>query len=273
MFRKLLVLLLFINICYAKTIVFAPLPIKNSAMSIKEYSPMIEYLSKRTKLKFEIYISKDYKDFIDKFKKGKLDIIFIGSVSYIYLKKEISFIKPIVSFKTNSGQNMTTCSIITTIKDINNIDDIKNKKFALTSKYSSCGYLMSEYMLNKYNLSLKDLNYKFVGNSSDLAMSILLQEYDVGGIETNMAKKYESMGIKILANSENIPNYILAVNTKKIFKANIEKIKNLLLSLNIKSDNHILRRWGDDIKYGCSNINENDFEILQNRILESKTSK
>jgi phosphonate transport system substrate-binding protein len=263
MFLKLLIIIALSITLNANSISFTPLSTNKDKLYIRDYSPFLDFLSRKTDLKFEMLMVKDTKEFTKKLKKNKIDLMLVDALTYIRLKENIKHIEPIVAFRSRSGRIRSTCSIITTDKNITELSVLGNKRFVISDKVSSCGYLMSEHMLKKSGLSLNNIKYSYESNATDLVMSIILQEYDAGAIRTDIAKKYESMGIKFLAYSDEILGFILVANTKKIDTDKINTIKELLLDLDIKRDNHLIKRWGSSIKYGSAPIKDVDFNKIR----------
>jgi ABC-type phosphate/phosphonate transport system substrate-binding protein len=234
MLFRVLFLLFFYTTLKANIITFALLSTQVGDFSVKEYSPMIEYLSRKTKMKFEILILRNIEEMRKELKKNRIALLFIDPLTYVKIKDEYKDIVPMVSFRSSNGKTKTTCSIITTDESIKRLKDISGKRFAITDDSTICGYLMSENMLNKENLSLKNIDYVKLHSTTDLVMSVILQEYTAGTIQTDIARKYESMGIRFLSYSSEIPGFILSANSAKISIDNINLIKKLLLKLDIK---------------------------------------
>ena len=230
---------------WAKVINFSPLPMDSSINVYKQYQPMLQYLKKETGLEFKFVYSASYKELIANFISGKVDMIEAGALPYVKLKKKFPIAKPIVTFLNKNSKPFYTCQMITSDKNIKSLKDINsNTKIFLTRKLSTCGYLMSEYMLNKIDKSLKNSNYKYIGTHTDVVFNTTMYDDAVGGVSSKVAQKYTHL-ISIIDTSIKIPEFSLVVNSQTITPSQIKKIQNAFLSIKDKN------KWNNNAKYGA----------------------
>jgi len=214
---------------FSQIIKFAPLPIDTANNLYNKYAPMLEYLSKQTKDEYKFVYAQTYKDLLNNFKNGNIDIVILGALPYLKLKQHFKSALPILTFLNKNKSPYYTCQIITSDLKIKSINDIsKNTKIFLTDKLSTCGYLITEYIFHKYNKTLKNYNYTYESNDVNVVYNVTLYDNSIGNIKSNIAKKYINF-IKIIDTSIKIPEFSLVVNTNKISPKKIEKIISVLL--------------------------------------------
>lgn len=236
---------------------FAPLPTKNSSQNIKEFLPVNKYLKDKLSLDINYVYKKDYRDILDGFKKGDIDIAYLGPLPFISLKKEYPFTEPIVTFRQSNGSAKYRCVVAKFIAD--KFDKTKQIKVALTQPLSTCGYLMTNILLkDKFNIKLKDEKYKYTMSHTNALISVVKGEFLLAGAKKSIAKKFESLGVKIIAQSELLPGFSLIVNTKTLTKKQIQQIQNALLS--ISKENY--KKFGGIISNGLEKANINDYDSL-----------
>jgi len=268
---RFLLFIVFISSIYAAPLRYAPLSLEKSEIVLHQSEEFLKYLTKVTQRDFEIVFNASYDKIIDDFKKRRIDIAYLGPLPYVKLKNEYPHVKPLVSFKEKSGESSYTCLIFTS-KDskIKTLQDVKSKKIALTQKLSTCGYLMSEDLLRQQNLSLKkDLNYFYSDSHSNAILSVLTDEADVGSCKNGILDKYSHFGFTVLAETKPLPGFILAVNTETVTPEVYQKIKEALLKLdpiNNIEDDLITKEWGVNLRYGCSDVSEDDFNVIEDAV-------
>ncbi len=253
--RFLLPLFLLLLSLNAKVINFSPLPMDKAPKLFIQYSPLLEYLEKETGYEFKFNYSTNYSDIIEKFKKGELDIIELGPLPFVKLKERYEDANAFLTFLTKNGKDSYTCEFLTTDASIKSLSDIdKNTDIKLTRKISSCGYLMSEFMLREHGKSLENLNYEYVGTHSSVLLSLLLEGKTAGSAKSTVVYKYKHFDFKTLESSPPIPGFAFVANMKTISTTQIEKIQNALLKLKPledTNDKNFVLNWSENIKYGC----------------------
>ena len=224
-------ILLFLPIIiFAQVIKFSPLPVDTANNLYNKYSPLLQYLSLHTGDKYKFIYSPTYKDLLNNFKHKKVDMIILGALPYIKLKKEFKSAKPIITFLNKYNKPYYTCQIITNDKDIKSLNDINyDTKIFLTSKLSTCGYLLTEYMFNRKNKTLQEYNYKYTGSHINVVFNVTLYNNSIGDVKSSIAREYKHF-IKIIDTSIKIPEFSLVINTNKLSKQKIKKIVSLLIN-------------------------------------------
>lgn len=213
-----------------KVLKFAPLPTKKASKNIEEFIPVSKYLEKKVNIKFDYIVKKDYKDILDSFKNGTIDIAYLGPLPLVYLRQNYKHMKPIISFKQSNGSEKYRCVIAKFKNDKYKTD--QKIKVALTQPLSTCGYYMTQKLLKKrYNINLDNHLYNYEMSHYKALSASLRGDYFISGAKDSIALKYESLGMEVIEKSDLLPGFSLVVNTKTVSKKDIEKIENTLLSI------------------------------------------
>lgn len=147
-------ILSFFSTLYAKdTLTFAPLPMENIKTVFIQFNPMIKYLEKKLNKKIILDYNNNYADILKKIIEKKIDIAYLGPLPYIELKEKYPSTIPLVHFKSSDGKIFYTCSIITFGTSDTRIENIINKKIALTQPLSTCGYLSVDALLKNQKIA------------------------------------------------------------------------------------------------------------------------
>lgn len=235
-----------------------------------QYSPMLEYLEKETGNSYNFVFSANYDEIIKNFQDGKIDIIELGPLPFVKLKQEYAYAQPFLTFLTKEGEASYTCEMLTTDKNIKSISDIDEKvHINLTRRISTCGYLMSEFILRNNGKTLKNLDYEYVGAHSTVLLHTLLEVMSVGCAKSTVLNKYKSFNFYTLASSPKIPGFAFIANQKTINQKDIDKIRNAILKLKPlenDKDMNFTKTWGENIKYGAVLTEENAYEDIINAL-------
>ena len=238
-----------------------------SAKTFLQYKELLEYLEQETGDTYEFVYSFSYKELIDNFKKGKIDIVELGPLPFVKLKKDFDDAEPILTFKSKDGNAFYTCDLVTVNKNISKFSDIekKAKDIILTRKLSTCGYLMTEFIFNTYEKSLKDVEYTYVGTHSKVLLELLLTPDSVGTVKSTVLNKYQHFNFTKIAHSPPIPGFAFIANKQTVSNKIIQKIQNALLKvdpLHNKKDKELVLNWSTNTKYGAVKTKADTYKFV-----------
>ena len=240
-----------------KVINFAPLPTKGSIQNVKEFLPINSYLKETLSLDIHYIYKKDYQEILDGFEDGSIDIAYLGPLPFVSLRKKYPYAEPIVVFKQSNGLSKYRCVVAKFKNDT--FDKNKQIKVALTQPLSTCGYLMTNILLkDKFNIELKNQKYKYTMSHTNALISVVKGEFLLAGAKDSIAKRYESLGMEIIAQSKLLPGFSLVVNTKTLSKKQIKEIQDTLLSISSKK----YKSMGGITSKGLEKSNIEDYDSL-----------
>ncbi len=217
--------------CAKQTIYFAPLPMEKKENLLSKFQPLTSFLSERLKVKIEYIYSPDYATLLKKFKKSEVDLAFLGPLPYVALRKDFHAAKPIIFFKQARDKVTYTCAIATFPDNHFDLISGKLQKIGLTQPLSTCGYLSVNGLMKQYGNSLENNLYRYLGAHDKVALSIIRGEITAGGLKTKVAKKYEHLGLVILAETGPLPPFALVANRQTLAQETIDTIVSSLMEL------------------------------------------
>ncbi|WP_373001622.1 PhnD/SsuA/transferrin family substrate-binding protein [Sulfurimonas sp.] len=240
-----------------RVIKFAPLPTKKASKNIEDFLPMNSYLKEKLSIDIKYVYKQDYQDILNGFKDGTIDMAYLGPLPFISLQKEYMFVKPIITFKQKSGSSKYRCVLAKFKND--KFDKEKQIKVALTQPLSTCGYLMTNLLLKEnFNIELKEQKYDYTMSHTNALISVVKGEFLIAGAKDSIAKKYESLGMEIIAQSRLLPGFSLVVNTQTLSKEQIKEIEDALLGL----PQETYKSWKGITKNGIEKANIDDYNEL-----------
>ena len=276
--KLLFILFTFITLLNARVITFSPLSMDKSPKLFLSYKPLLKYLEKETGYKFKYYFSPTYKDLLIDFQHKKIDIVELGPLPFLKLYSQYKHAKPFLTFKSKNYRPYYTCNMVTTDKSINTLNDVVSNKvqIELTRKLSTCGYLMSEYILNTQNKTLKDFNYKYNGTHSSVLLQTLFNHNSVGIAKSTIIDKYKPFKFKIIKKSPDIPGFAFVANTNTLTTEEIRNIQNAIIKLNPeynKKHRKLMKEWSSNTKYGAIKTKKDAYSLILKTMDEIKIPK
>lgn len=239
-------------------------PYLPSTELIDRFTPLADYLSKKTGKRVIIEISKDYKDHIDKVGKNKYDIAFMGPVSYVKMLQKYSK-KPLICRLEVNGKPTFRGAIVTSKEGkIKSLGDLKDKRFTFVEPESTMGYIVPLYLLLNAGIKLKDLSeYKFLYNHNNVALSVLAGDFDAGAVKEDVFYQYEKRGLNVLSWTPPISEHLFVVRNG-LSKEMINTLREVFISLKYDKDAlGILKRIQENLT-GFVTVSEKDYENLKN---------
>lgn len=244
----------------------APLPMFSEQVINKQFHPFADYVSNITAQPVSLIFHKSYKTLIEQLLADKVDLAYLGPLPYVLLSEQDSSFIPIVRFYNSDGESTYTCSLAVYSGDNVNLDNDDKIQVSLTQPYSTCGYLFTEYLLNRHNRSLTDSNYLYAGNHAECTLNILRGNSNVSGVKTSIGQRYDHLGVQIIEESDPLPGFLLVANSRTVSAATINRIKKALLDLDPRQDATdavTTRLWGESIRNGALEVDDEDYDSIR----------
>ena len=213
----------------------------------------------------EIVYRDKYEDVIAGLNANEIDLALLGALPFVLALKSDPNIRPLLQFLEPDGSTGYTCSVGTFVADQLQISDLKNKHIALTQPYSTCGFLMTEQMLNREGLSLADNQFEYIGTHSGGALRVINGQAAACGIKTTIGKKLHYLGLDLIAESEILPGHVLVANPRTLSSTTMAAIKTHLLALKPlenQADANLTKNWGELVRYGAAPVCLDQFKMI-----------
>jgi len=197
----------------------------------RQYQPFLRYLENSTGYKFELRFTPKNSSIIDELGTGKIHFAALGAVSYIQGHEKYGIIN--IASGLNKFNKAKYQSMIVTAANspINNMRQLKNKRFAFGSIDSTQGHLIPRIILRDHNIKLKDFAaYKYTGSHQNCAEAVISSRFDACGMQDTMAIAMKEQGLlNILHTSKYYPSSGIAAN-QNIPNDIIQNVKQALLN-------------------------------------------
>ncbi|MDM8545719.1 PhnD/SsuA/transferrin family substrate-binding protein [Candidatus Venteria ishoeyi] len=268
LFSSILLLCAYTSSALAQDVIrFAPLPMENTKVVIKQFKPMLDYLEKELNVKIQIVYQENYTKILEKFQSSEIDMAFLGPLPYVILTQEYQKAKPLVRFLNAKGKDTYSCSLVR-LEDSNSAE-ISGKRIALTQPYSTCGYLSVSHLLKQQGADIEKNRYRYTGSHSEVALGITRGEFDLGGLKTSIGNKFAHLGLEEITKSDPLPGFVLTGNTATLSEALLKGITQAMLKLKpLENPVHLqlTQVWGKNVRFGAVPAKDEDFASVRQKL-------
>ncbi len=230
------------------------------------YQPIMDYLTKNTPFRFELRLSKSYKQTVEQLASGQVVAAFLGS--FIFAKEAKKYgLRCLLRPLSASGHPFLRAVVITkSTSDIHKVTDLIHKKIALPSALSFSANWFLYKALPRYGLKASQLDsLHWFAHHHTVIYEVLKNKFDAGVVKDRVAQEFVNRGIRILDRSEPIPSSPLVVSSKSPVKI-VRAIKQALLKINVNKAYYrkIVAHWDAEFAYGFASArNEDYYDSLQ----------
>ncbi|BCB97043.1 hypothetical protein JZK55_19650 [Dissulfurispira thermophila] len=237
------------------TLTFGLYAYDNPSKIYQDFSPLLQYIFKKTGLKINLVIAPNYISNIRNIGEGKVDIAFMGPSPYIRANDKFGGVELLARFVMKDNRIDSMVIIAHKESGIKTISDIKGKSFAFGDHQSYGSHFYPRFLLSKAGVRLRDLKYyDYLNSHSRVVLAVSHRDFDAGGIREDIYEKYKDRPIKVIAGPFHIPPHVI-VCRKGLSDDIRRKLKNALLNLR---DRSVLASIDPEF-IGFSNVKDEDF--------------
>lgn len=159
-----------------------------------KYQNLEDYLNKNIEnFRIEIKLM-NYAEINDAIAQNKLDFLMTSPLHYVQLKQQnvVSSTIATLVYSRNANYSSNLASAIITLSsrdDINNMEDVKNKKIATLGEDYFATYHIPIYEFYKKNITLDKKDYIIVDNHKEFINAVLSGKADVGFARSGVVEK------------------------------------------------------------------------------------
>ncbi len=226
--------LFFPSILFAgQPLVYTPLPLVGAKKVVADSRPMLDFLEERLGVDIELRYEKVNADVVRAFKQGRIDLAEIGPLPYVALRELYPAAQAVLFFVEPDGSTHYTCALVTAFDGPGSMTDVKEMahiSLASTQQLSTCGPLSTGYLLHKHGIDPQAVSLEILGNHEAVSLAVIRDEYPLGGVKTHIARRYFSLGLRVLDETPPMPAFALVVNRKTVAAETVDAIAEALLA-------------------------------------------
>lgn len=256
----------------SERIIFGVHPYKPAVELEFMLGPLTGYLSSLVGKPVLLSISKDFEEHIQRIGEGQVDIAFMGPATYVEMVEQYGKRPLLARFETNRVPTYYGVIAVKADSDIKTLKDLKGRRIAFSDRKSTSGHILPRYMFMKAGIGLDDFAaHTFIGNHDNVALGVLVGDFDAGAIKEEVFATYEHRGLRILALTPPISEYLFVANSK-LPAETVDTIRRGLLQLpDIPAGGPIMRAMNPSAT-ALVPVKDSDYDNLRGIIGELKES-
>lgn len=228
-----------IKTSHTETLKIAVIPSRSPEKQKAATKVLAQYLEKSLGQSVSVQVTKDYDAAIDLLVEGKVQMAYLGPLSYVQARQRNSQVEPIVApiDKLTKRSWFTSVIIANSSHGIKTLKDLKGKRFGFVSKSSTSGYLVPTAALLKQGIDPeKDFTAVSYAGSHDSSVAALVSgNVDAVAadkksyLDAQKANKIKAQQYKVIWESDPIPTSPIVIS-RQLSPQFIEKLKQFLLN-------------------------------------------
>jgi phosphonate transport system substrate-binding protein len=244
----------------ASPLVFILLPVENASVVYEKFLPLKDYLEKAISRKIILRIAQNYQEAIHSIGTGEAHLAYLDPSAYCEARF-LHRIVPMVKTIRNGSPTYRSVIVARSASGIHKIVEAKGMRLALGNNSSSSSYLIPAVMFKEVGIGLADFStVDFLEQEDRIALSILTNRHDIGGISERVALKYLDDGLSIINVSEPIPQYALCASASLPIALR-NTIRRTLLSISRERQPELVAAMKDID--GFAPVEDREFDVVR----------
>ncbi len=214
---------------------------KSAYQMHKMWSALLQHLSSATSIPVTLQVVKDENDLMSRMENGQFDIGVFRPFAYVRAKQkmpQLKYVATLLKKYANGHISDHYNGVLIALKssNINALEDLKNKRFAFTSKGSTSGYLYPLAILKQHKIEPKSyFSHTFMLKKHNKIIKALLSSAIDAGATTDdelyLATQHYGDIFTTITQTADIPFDAITIGPQ-INQSMAKKIKQALLNIN-----------------------------------------
>lgn len=191
-------------------LVFVVHPYDTPSRIYGRFRPLTLYLGATLQRPVRLVIASTYDEQMAMIADGRADLTYIGPTPYVQVRQRSPI--RILAGEAEKGQAFYQSAIVVrAASPIHTLADLKGKRMAFGAAISMSSTIAPMLMLAQAGVKLSDLaGHAQLDRHERVALSVVHDDFDAGGLRLDIARQYLPRGLRILATSQPLPPHLIA---------------------------------------------------------------
>lgn len=213
---------------------------------VKQWYPMISYLTEEVGRPFEIVVRESYEDMLADYMKGDVDVLISGPFNYVKTADRAGA-NLLAQADRPSGDKLHGVIVTRSGSGIDELGDLAGKSFAFTEPYSTTGYLMPRLILAEAGIEQPADFFKevvFSGHHSESLETVVTGNKDAAAVVSYLvdeAIRDRGIDLEIIAKTPLLPQEPIFARPG-LNSRTASRIKAALLSMHERVPPDVMKR-------------------------------
>jgi phosphonate transport system substrate-binding protein len=183
----------------------------NPRLLFLKYQPLVDYLSASTGSPWDLVIVPTYDRIVTDLCSGKVTAALLGPFAYVRAHAACEAL-PVAKLATGGKKDYRGLILVRDDSSLRHLRDLAGKSFGFGPPVATASYMEMLALLESAGLEPgKNVSCRHFAHHEEAARAVLLGEVDACGVRDIVGEKYARRGLRILARTEPIPNFVLAL--------------------------------------------------------------
>jgi len=242
-----------------KELLFGSVAMDIPAVMHKRLRPLTRYLSEKLGSPVSLKLSPNMGVAIKEVANKQVDLAYLTPVAYLKAHAQ-GGAKLIAKTVTNGKASFQLMIVVKEDSPYKTMADLKGKTFAFGDKKA----LLQRAAVVGAGINMDDFSdYQFIGHYDNIARAVLNGDFDAGILKDTMAFQWKGKGLRILAESPDLPPYNITASGD-IDDDTLAKLKEAFLSLDKNNPEHLKIIKAIDKKYdGFAATSDAEYDVVR----------
>lgn len=168
------------------------IPTTDPGKIVRESQPLVSYLEKETGAKVELTVPSHYAAVVEALVSDQVDIAYLGGFTFVQASQRAG-VQPLV--QRERDRNFHSVFITHSDSGIDDLQDLKGRRFAFGDVNSTSGHLMPEYFMRQNNVDPNVIANAFYSGGHDAtALAVANKKVDAGALDETVFEKMTKEG-------------------------------------------------------------------------------
>lgn len=245
-----------------KELLFGSVAMDIPAIMHKRLKPLTQYLSEKLGRPVSLKLSPNMGVAIKEVANKQVDLAYLTPVAYLKAHAQ-GGAKLIAKTVTNGKASFQLMIVVKEDSPYKTMADLKGKSFAFGDKKA----LLQRAAVVGAGINMDDFSdYQFIGHYDNIARAVLNGDFDAGILKDTMAFQWKGKGLRILAESPDLPPYNITASGD-IDDDTLAKLKDAFMSLDKNNPEHLKIIKAVDKKYdGFAATSDAEYDVVRKLI-------
>ncbi len=196
-------------------------PSENNEAMADDFEPMRLYLEKTLNRPVKVLLSADYNAAIEAMKKGDVDVVRFGPLSYVLAEQACDAEVFAVEIRADGERSYNSIFLVPADSPAQSIEDLAGKRVAFVDPASTSGRLMPTHLVLRATGKLPEQFFgelRYLGSHDAVQRAVQQKSVDAGASNTITYEKLTRQGVlgaddvRVLVKSEPLPGIPIVWN-------------------------------------------------------------
>ena len=244
-------------------LILAVHPYLPAAEIMKRFTPLADYLSRTVGRPVKVRIGRDYEHHISAIGTDRVDIAYMGPVSYVKLITRYGK-KPLLARQEVGGQPyLRGVIIVRQDSRLQELADLKGKRFAYGDPDSTMSHVIPQHLLQEAGVPERALaHHAFLGSHKNVALAVLAGDYDAGAVKEEVFQELAPKGLRARATTPPVADHVF-VASAALPAALTESLRRALWALKDRSEGYAIMAAIHQNMYALVAAQDKDYDSLR----------